>query len=438
MTKGKMLALKISQDKRFIVREDGSGFFWLADTAWELFFKLDREEAGLYLKNRAGKGFNVIQAVATGVNSGLSIPNAYGRLPFLKNKKGQYDPSMPDAQNTEDCSYWDHVDYIIGKAAELGIYVALAPAWGHNFNRMNGKGPEIFTEDNAKAYGRWIGERYKDTPNIIWILGGDRPLYTSQHFAVVNGMAEGIRETDSGNHLMTFHPYGQQSSTLHVHNENWLDFNMVQSAHNALNFPNYSFIEKDYMRLPAKPVLDGEPRYEDHPVLHKPENGYFDDFDVRQAAYWSVFAGACGHTYGNHCIWTMCTEPGDFFVMTWKAALDRPGAVQMKYLKALVESRPFTESVPDQSVIMENPPGASHMQARRGRSFLYVYNPNGLKIKLEMGKISGSKVKANWFNPRAGEYTFEGIFENNGVAEFIPPSSGRNNDWVLMLEETDR
>jgi len=35
-------------------------------------------------------------------------------------------------------------------------------------------GPEIFNPENAKTYGQWIGARYKDRKNIIWIMGGDR------------------------------------------------------------------------------------------------------------------------------------------------------------------------------------------------------------------------------------------------------------------------
>jgi hypothetical protein len=279
-----------------------------------------------------------------------------------------------------------------------------------------------------------MGKRYGSKPNIIWIMGGDRPLETRRHFEVVNEMARGIRDITGASQLMTFHPCGCSSSSRHLHDEEWLDFNMNQTGHPALNYDSCKQIKADYDKLPAKPVLDGEPRYEDHPINFNAQNGYFDDFDVRQAAYWAVFSGAFGHTYGHHSIWSMCTEPYDYIIMKWTNALNRPGALQMRHLKCLMESRPFLERVPDQELVAENYPGANYLSATRGESYAFVYSPNGLKIKVNMGRIKGGKVKASWFNPRTGLASEAGIFENTGVIDFMPPSSGRNNDWVLMLD----
>jgi hypothetical protein len=103
---------------------------------------------------------------------------------------------------------------------------------------------------------------------------------------------EGLTEGDGGSHLKTYHPSGGQSSSAWFQNAAWLDFNMMQSSHGAKDIPNDLMIDKDYARTPTKPVLDGELRYENHPVNWKPlENGWFDAFDVRQGTYWSVFAG---------------------------------------------------------------------------------------------------------------------------------------------------
>ena len=282
MNNSKPQVLKVTEDKRFLIKEDGTPFFWLGDTAWELFHRLNREEAVEYLQNRAENGFNVIQAVALAELDGLVTGNAYGRKPLLKNSTGEFDPTLPDTIVEEDSTYtyWDHVDYIVDRAEEMGLYIGFLPTWGDKFNLAWGKGPVGFKRDNAKVYGKWLGERYKDRTNIIWILGGDRSLDTSLHFDVVNAMAEGIKEGDEGRHLMTFHPMGGGSSSKHVHNENWLDFNMMQSGHGALNIDNYAMIGKDYGLYPVKPTFDGEPRYEDYPINFNPQNGYFDDFDV--------------------------------------------------------------------------------------------------------------------------------------------------------------
>ncbi|HEY0057888.1 MAG TPA: DUF4038 domain-containing protein, partial [Flavisolibacter sp.] len=156
--------LRVSDNKRFLVTEGGKPFFWLGDTAWELFHRLSREEADMYLKDRADKGFTVIQAVALAELDGLHDPNPYGEVPLLND-----DPAKPRE------AYFQHVDYIINKANDYGLHIALLPTWGDKiFKDRWGKGPEIFNLANAKVYGRWLGRRYKNKRNIIWVLGGDR------------------------------------------------------------------------------------------------------------------------------------------------------------------------------------------------------------------------------------------------------------------------
>lgn len=146
--------LKVSDNHRYLVTADGKPFFYLADTAWELFHRLNRQDAELYLTDRTAKRFNVIQAVVLAEYGGLTIPNAYCHLPLIYN-----DPTKPN----ED--YFKDVDAIVDEAASLGLYVGMLPTWG---------GPEIFNPQNASVYGEFLGRRYKDKP-IIWILGGDRP-----------------------------------------------------------------------------------------------------------------------------------------------------------------------------------------------------------------------------------------------------------------------
>jgi hypothetical protein len=82
--------LKVSDNKRFLVTTDGKPFFYLGDTAWELFHRTNREEAERYLKNRASKGYTVIQAVALAEINGLNDPNSYGHRPLVNN-----DPTKP-------------------------------------------------------------------------------------------------------------------------------------------------------------------------------------------------------------------------------------------------------------------------------------------------------------------------------------------------------
>ncbi len=423
--------IKVSKNNRFFMKEDGRPFFWLGDTAWELFQKLDRKEVGKYLYDRAKKKYNVIQVVALSEFDDTKAGNKYGRKPFLETDEG-YDPTLPDLSG--EYNYWAHIDYVIKKAAELGLYIAFLPTWGDKINQKEGIGPEIFNEENAEIYGEWPGNRYCDYNNIIWILGGDRPLENDQHFRIIDAMANGLKRGDKDNHLMTFHPPGCKSSSEFVGDREWLDFNMIQSSH-GLDIANYKWIKADYDLKPIKPVLDGEPRYEDHPINFKSENGYYDDYDIRQAAYWAVFAGGFGHTYGHHSIWSMNKEPNDYYIMTWQEAVDKPGGKQMQYLKELIESRPFFSRVPAQELIAKQYPGNNHLQATAGEDYAFIYSPTGLPLKVNLGMISGKKIKAYWYDPRTGKVDFIEENINNGTREFLPPSSGRNNDWVLVLDD---
>jgi len=202
--------------------------------------------------------------------------------------------------------------------------------------------------------------------------------------------------------------------------------------------PNYEEVEHDYWLLPTKPVLDAEPRYEDHPIGFKPENGYFRAYDVRQAAYWNVFAGGCGTTYGHHAVWAMNTEPSPYFPLTWTEALERPAANQMRYLRILVESRPQEERVPDQTLVANPLSGADHIRAVRGKDYAFFYSATGQPIEVRLGVLTGGKLRAAWYDPRTGASHVIGLFDNHGAHTFIPPTSGHGEDWVLLLDDADR
>lgn len=435
--------LKISPNRRYLVHADGTPFFYLGDTAWELFHRLNREEADRYLQNRAGKGFTVIQAVALAELDGLNDPNPYGHRPLLDN-----DPTRPDVKDGAGNDYWDHVDYIVKRAESLGLYIGFLPTWGDKWNKKWGVGPEIFNAQNAETYGEWVGRRYRAAPNIIWILGGDRPVESEAHKEVNRAMARGLRRGDGGAHLQTLHPPGGQGSATWFHSDDWLDFNMRQNGHVPEFNPRYEATRADYDREPTKPVLDGEPIYEDHPVSFKAkELGHSVAADVRRPLYWDLFTGAFGHTYGHHSVWQMWQpgrKPINNPLMPWHEAIDQPGAAQMQHGRRLIESRPFLTRVPDDTVIVPaDPPsavpgaGLKRFVATRDAegSFAMVYAPTGRAFKVRISKIGGGNVKAWWFNPRTGEATLIGEFPNSGEREFMTPTKGEDMDWVLVLDD---
>jgi hypothetical protein len=423
--------LRVSANRRYLERADGSPFFWLGDTAWELFHRLNREEAERYLRDRAAKGFTVIQAVVLAERHALTEPNPYGDLALIDG-----DPTRPNE------GYFAHVDFIVETAAALGLVVGMLPTWGAYW-KSNGA-QRVFTPENARIYGRFLGERYREAP-IVWVLGGDNHLEDETERAVIDNMAAGIKEGDSGDHLMTFHPRGPGQSSKVVHTAAWLDFNMNQSSHAARDHDNGIYIDHDYALTPTKPTLDGEPRYEAIPVGFYWRNvdlfDRFDAFDARQATYWALLAGACGHTYGNNNIWQMYA-PGRESVISanvpWWEALDHPGAFQMGWVRRLFESRPFHKLIPDPALIVDGPRhgGAKVRAARAGDgSFAFIYSPFGEPFSLDLNRIHAPRVKEIWYDPRYGVGYHLHTTANVGYQTYTPPSRGRGQDWVLILED---
>ena len=425
-------ALKVAENQRYLETTDGEPFFYLGDTAWELFHRLNREEADLYLSNRAEKGFTVIQAVVLAQLGGLTDPNPYGDLPLIDK-----DPTQPNE------AYFKHVDFIVKNANELGLYIGMLPSWGKYWKQVQNES-SIFNAENARIYGRFLGERYKDQ-HVIWILGGDRNIENDEEREIINAMAEGLEEGDGGSHLKTYHPRGPGLSSDHFHNADWLDFNMFQSSHGARGHDNGLFAAHDYALQPIKPTLDGEPRYESIPIgfyfKGTNEQVRFEDGDARQAAYWSLLAGACGHTYGNNNIWQMW-RPGRSPIISahipWDEAIDHPGAFQMGYVRRLFESRPWWILEPDQSLIVDGPKmGAAKIRAARANdgSFAFIYTPQGEQFTIDRSQIKAKRVKEIWYDPRYGAAYHIHTSDNAGCQTYTPPSSGWNHDWILILED---
>jgi len=424
--------LKVSDNKRFLVHQDGRAFFYLGDTAWELFHRLNRQEADVYLADRAAKGFTVIQAVVLAELDGLGAENAYGHQPFV-----EMDLDRPN----ED--YFDHVDYIVDKAESLGLYIGMLPTWGDKVGvNYWGVGPANFINvTNARRYGRFLGERYRDKP-IIWILGGDRPGEVNAD--IWAELAGGLKEGDGGRHLMTYHPCGGTSSSTWFHDAEWLDFNMAQTGH-AVNTMNFRPIQSDYNRRPPKPCMDGEPAYE-YPPDDMPPHRAVGAYQVRLNAYWALLAGAHGHTYGAHPIWQMYAPPRRPLWdvnTTWQDALNLPGAIQVGYAKALMLSRPFLTRIPDQTVIRAGLGwGLDHVEVTRdGRAgqrdatYIMAFFPRPRRVTLDVGVIAAPKIRGWWFDPRAGQAELFGEFANDRLMDFQPPTEAEGEDWILVLDD---
>lgn len=433
--------IKVHPAHRYLMTSEGKPFFWLADTAWELFHRLDENQATEYLNTRKEQGFNVVQAVVLAELDGVHSPNANGDTPFLNLENWEYNEA-----------YFTHVDRVLDLALENDIHIALLPTWGDKlFKNTWGTGPEIFNSETAYFYGKWIGKRYRDQKNLVWVLGGDRnPRENSQDIEVWNQMAKGILESQNPENpiLITFHPQPANpgGSSNWFHEADWLDFNMHQTGH-CPNQPTYEKIAHDLSLSPQKPTIDGEPMYEEHPkCFNAKELGYSEAADIRRIMYWNVFGGAAGQTYGCHAVWQMYDldkTPVNAPLKPWHKSLDLEVANQVKHLKNLMLSRTYFDRISDQELVSENQKDDfTYITATRDKegSFAFFYFPDGKSGAINLTNLKGSTYKATWMDPRTG-VEFAGNDANplpkGTYLPITPPSSGKGNDWVLILDALD-
>ena len=429
--------LKVSDNRRFLQHENGKPFFWLGETAWLLPSRLNRDEAGYYISETAKNGFNVIQM---SILHSLGAMNAYGH-PALPNG---FDFSQIDKDG--EYNYWKHVDYIVQQAALRGIYIGMVCVWGGNVKSGN------VSVDDARKYAEFLGRRYGKYPNIIWLIGGD--VRGDVMPEVWQAMATTIKSL-APDHLMTFHPFGRTLSATWFNNETWLDFNMFQSGHRRYGQrrgdgeytiddyteeDSWRFVERSWVMQPIKPVLDGEPSYEHIPQgLHDTGEPRWQASDVRRYAYWSVFAGSFGHTYGHNSTMQMYrpgVSPSYGAEKPWWEAVHDPGCRQMQHLKKLMLAFPFFERIPDQSLIAgTNGTQYERVIATRGNDYILVYNYTNRRVEIDMTKISGARKKAWWYSPATGQTEYIGEFANGKQAFNHDSAYGAGNDWVLIITD---
>jgi hypothetical protein len=451
--------IQVSPNGKFLQTKDGQPFFWVGDTAWELFHRLTREEAIEFLSIRQQQEFNVIQAVALAEFNGIREPNRYGDWPLNNENPAQLavTPGNNPA-NPYEYDYWDHVDFVIDEAAKRNLFIGLLPTWGDKLAHMWGDGPIIFNEQNAFIYGATLAKRYQKQWNIIWILGGDRPaVYTwkidgvEKSFddrAMWRAMAHGIESVVGKDTFITYHPAGGPNSTSQfMHEEPWLDMNAFQSGHGSRESDAWNWVVRDLAKQPQKPTLDMEPCYEDHPVnpwdgKWTRQRGYFNAYDVRARIYRGIFAGACGVTYGHHQIWQFLNPAlyapvniGDTTI-GWQKAAHAEAATQLVYLKKLMLSKPYFNRISDNSLILSDK-GKEYtdlLWATRDEAGTYalIYLPQPKPVRVDLTKIKATRKKAAWFDVRTGQSTPARI-SGKSAATFTPPKVGQ--DWVLVIEK---
>lgn len=412
-------------------------FFWMADTAWLLFHRLTLEETYQYLRNRREKGYNVILA-------------DFIHKPDQKNLAG--DSAMENEnflQINETGGFWSHIDKVVEMAQELGLYMGILPVWGSILVKKG-----YLNEDNLEHYMNFILNRYHKYSNIIWIVGGDVRGDVSP--SVFEAMGRRMKQ-DCPERLVGYHPFGRTCSSLWFHNAEWLDFNLYQSGHRRYDQKNmgtwddnleaegnfgedcWRYAKRAYSQKPIKPVLDGEPSYEwILQGLEDKKQPYWMSADVRRYAYWNVFAGAAGHTYGHNSVMQFYREGtalGAYGVKQfWSEAIHHPGCAEMKHLVRLMESVDFVNGRPAQELLLsEQGEKYDRISIFAGKEFLFAYSFKRRELSVSLKEYAGRNLAAYWMDPVTGDISYIMNVTDRSEITLTPPEREDSEDVVLVI-----
>lgn len=457
--------LELSPDRRFLQHADGTPFLWIGDTAWALFYKLNREQVVSYLDHRASTGFNVIQAVAYWYPHGedgpgpLNAPNAYGHRPFHGDLDAP-DTARPlssdkgSADAPED--YWDHADFIVRETRRRGLVLALLPCWGRAMVQAQMENSRVeFTEDEARSFGRFLGERYGREPHVLWVLGGDANATqgVGDQRQIYRSMAEGLGQGATGETLhwdqphagwdrllMTYHPDGDPrfNSSSWFHADAWLDAHGIETWKSIDQV--YSAVARDAARDdPVRPTLLLEGAYEGG--TYPGPGGRITALKARQQAYHTFLAGGAGHTYGAFPMWDFTRDPAhDTERHTWEQALAFPAGPQIaQTLRRLLDTLEWWTLAPDPSLVVDGRgQGVTFKAAARARNGnrIVVYYPEATPalIRLHALQNTAASVVATWHDPRTGGTKPAGVHPSAAITVFEPPRGWE--DALLVIEAT--
>ena len=400
---------------RFLVDSKNQPFFWLGDAAWSLIAQLGKEDVDYYLDDRSEKGFSVLLVSLIEHKFCTNAPaDFYGELPFT---------GKPFTTPNE--KYFEHADHIIKSAAQRNIIVLLAPLYLGYDCKDEGWCAEVKAASNSDLYawGQFVGKRYKDYSNIIWIIGGDTdPSVVKDK---VLEMISGIRENDSV-HLFSAHNRPETMAVTPWKGESWLTVNNVYSYDSVL----YRHFKTAYTMKPEMPYYLCESAYENE-HQSTPQQ-------LRSQAYQALLSGSMGHIFGNCPIWHFGAFKSWCNLTDWKKELNNAGSVSMDYFQRLFRSRSWQILVPDfeHSVITAGfgtwglKDYVTAAITNDGNTII-AYLPSTRTVTVDLSKISGEYARCCWYDPSCGKTVNSGTFQTSGSHSFTPALNG---DWVLVID----
>lgn len=408
--------LQKSVGQRCLVDQTRKPFLLHGDSPWSLLVQLTREEVERYLEDRQRRGFNTLLVNLLEVdlrqygNPGANGPrNVYGEAPFV----------VPGDYARPNEKYFAHVDWVLTRAAEYGFLVLLTPSYlGYEggstgwYREMRDNGVE-----RLRSYGRYLGMRYRNLTNIVWIHGGD---YNPPERALMQAIIDGIREMNP-DALHSFHGSRGTAARAFVGEETaWLDVNTIYTDENGV----VAAAHTEYTAS-SLPFFLIEARYEGEGAS---------EAVVRAQAYQAILSGACGQLMGNKPIWSFDT--------VWKSALDSPGARSMTQIRSILEALGWWRLRPAYDGFIVDGIGAGALRAvsavAEDKRRAVVYVPSPRDIIVNTAGLKGPRIKSRWIDPANAHSVAvtRSSFDKSQRFKLRPPehNSSGYGDWILVLE----
>jgi hypothetical protein len=396
-----------------LVTHSGLPFLITGDSPWSLIVGPDRDGIDKYLENRKQKGVNsLIMNLIEHYYNGPE--DAYGNKPFLVN--GDFSTPNPD--------YFDNADYVIEKAGEMGMEVFLFPAYlGYDDGGNHEEG--WYTEVNANGpskmyqYGKYLGQRYKNYKNIIWVMGGD--CAPGDALDEIREMVRGIEET-AGSQIFTVHNGRFQSGLTAYSGENWIDLNTTYASESTVAM----YLKTDFQR--SYPFYFFEGTYENLGATPS---------QLRGQMYLPVLMGANGSFFGNYPLFN--------FSSGWDNSdvLESQGSNDLQRSGEFFRSRQWNKLIPDLNhTLLTNGYGnlgnSSYGAAAitQDGSSAIIYVPDYRELTVNLTLISGTQTHGWWYQPSTGKVNDLNLISDSPSQSFIPPSS--SGDWLLVLDDANK
>ena len=430
---GARFPLRLSQNKRYLIDNNGKPFLVKEFSAWGLIQALPENEEAAFLDSIQKKGFNtVLTSLLSNAPSQMG-----GNPPFWQGTSPlnmQWDFSTPNEK------YFQHVDRFFKMAEEKGFFVMTLPVYlGYRGDGSQGWWDELKNVHNdtlkMRIYGSFIGKRYRDTKNIMWVAGGDNNA-EGETFAYENNMIEGVRSADPI-HLWSGHfdmNLGVIWSTDHPVFGPSMDIDGLYVWTESVLFergPQYKTELEQYKK--GRMIMQLDLSYEhDNPHYADNENPQW----TRRKIYDGLLSGCAGTSFSSGVM-------GNYSLSfkNWKPLMSTTGMWQVSYCFRLFESVAWNKLIPDQGsdIILSGrgtPGSRDYICAALASdsSYYLMYIPRGQEIIINARKISGKPMRMHWYDPRTGTSIRIGVAELRERFGITPPSE---EDWVLVFDKNE-